>query len=116
MVLDPGLTFSPYTFVFLPPEEWLKVQLCNTGVDTWKGSLEYVQGFEVESLNKTTYLTRGGGEFVRSQHRQDLEVATNQTIEIEVRPMKFGLWGAKEVCQSRYQELGVDDRHLPSGW
>ena len=116
LVLDPGLTFSPYMFVFLPPEEWLKVQLCNTGVDTWKGSLEYVQGFEVESLNKTTYLTRGGGEFVRSQHRQDLEVATNQMIEIEVRPMKFGLWGAKEVCQSRYQELGVDDRHLPSGW
>jgi hypothetical protein len=113
--LDPGLTFSPYVFVLLPTESWLKNQLCHGNVETVRGHLVYVQGSEVESVNQTTYHTRGGNgnTFVKTQHVRDLVTEPGQELEIEVRPLTFELWSAKETRGSSY--VGIDEHHFPKG-
>jgi hypothetical protein len=107
-------------FVLLPTDPWLKTQLCHGKIDTVKEQLVYVQGSQVESLNKTTYYTRGGGNgntFVKTQNVRELKAAPgNQNqLEIEVRPLTFGLWTAQEARGSGSSYVGIDERHLPKG-
>lgn len=113
--LHPQLTFSPYVFALLPPFKWVKIQVCHSGVDQVMSTLHYVQGFESGTCDRTTYSTRGGSDFVQTQHVLSLRSEPKRSIEIAVGVFPFKLWTQEEVCEERYKQLGVDPRHFPSG-
>ena len=114
-LLYPQLTFSPYVFALLPPLSWVKIQVCNSGDKQVMSTLHYVQGFESETCDRTTYSTRGGSDFVKTQHVDSFKSEPNNRIEIDVRAFPFKLWSHEEVCEERYKKLNVDRRHFPSG-
>jgi hypothetical protein len=114
-ILYPQLTFSPYVFSLLPPVKWVKIQVCHSGLDQVMSTLHYVQGFESGTCDRTRYWTRGGSQFVQTQHVSSLQSEPEQMIEIEVRAFPFKLWTQEEVCAERYRKLHVEPRHFPSG-
>ena len=110
--IDPTIKLSPFVFALLPLESWLKVQ-CEDGFSELRSSLEYVQTWEVQDCDRTTYSTKGGSVFVRTQDVKDLESEPDQTVSIVIRPLTFSLWKARDVGRERYS--GVKDCYWPSG-
>ena len=114
-LIYPQLEFSPYVFALTPPLSWVKIQMCNSGDQEVMNTLHYVQGFEAETCDRTKYSTRGGSDFVKTQHVSSLKSEANNRVEIDVRAFSFKLWSQEEVSAERYKQLNVDPCHFPSG-
>ena len=110
--IDANVQLSPFVFALLPLESWLKVQ-CEEGFSELRASLEYVQTWEVHDCDRTTYSTKGGSNFVRTQDVKELKSEVDHTVSIEIRPLTFSLWKAREVGRERYS--GVEECYWPSG-
>ena len=110
--IDANVQLSPFVFALLPLESWLKVQ-CEEGFSELRASLEYVQTWEVHDCDRTTYSTKGGSNFVRTQDVKEIKSEVDHTVSIEIRPLTFSLWKAREVGRERYS--GVEECYWPSG-